>query len=93
MIFESRTVPNTRNTAYLTASDFFSLSNPTHSTRGHAYKLLENHCRINIRQHFFAERVIKPWNSLHATHDDFNSINSFKTRLRANDLRKFLVFT
>jgi len=77
----------------ITASDFFSFSNPTHSTRGHAYKLLENHCRINIRQHFFAERVIKPWNSLHATHDDFNCINSFKTCLRANDLSKFLVFT
>jgi len=43
---------------------FSSFPNHIHNTRGHACKLLENHCRINVRQHFFAERVIKPWNSL-----------------------------
>ena len=77
----------------ITAFDFFSFPNPTHNTRGHAYKLFENHCRINIRQHFFAERVIKPWNSLHVAPDDFKCINSFKRCLRTNDFSKFLVFT
>jgi hypothetical protein len=74
-------------------SNFFSFSNLTHNTRGHAYKLFEKQCRINIQQHFFAERVIKPWNSLHVAQDNFNCTNSFETFLCANDLSKCLVFT
>jgi len=74
----------------ISASDFFSFPNHIHNTRGHAYKLLDNHCRINVRQHFFTERVIKPWNSLRVTPHDFNSVNSFRTCLLANDLREFL---
>ena len=78
----------------ITPSDFFSFSNLTRNTRGQeAYKLFENHCHINIRQHFFAERIIKPLNSFHVAQDDFNCINSFKSCSRANDLSKFLVFT
>ena len=77
----------------ITASEFFSFPNPIHNTRGHAYKLFENHYRINVQQHFFAERVIKPWNSLQVAPHDFNSLNSFRTCLRSNDLSKFLVFT
>ena len=77
----------------ITAFDFFSFPNPTHNTRGHAYKLFENHCRINIRQHFFAERVIKPWNSLHVAPGDFKCNNYFERCLRTNDFIKFLVFT
>jgi len=77
----------------ISVSDFFSFPNHIHNTRGHAYKLLENHCRINVRQHFFAERVIKPWNSLRVTPHDFNSVKSFRTCLLANDLREFLVIT
>jgi len=77
----------------ISASDFFSFPNNIHNTRGHANKLFENHCRINVRQHFFAERVIKPWNSLCVAPHDFNSVNSFRTCLLANDLRVFLVFT
>jgi len=77
----------------ISVSDFSSFPNHIHNTRGHAYKLLENHCRINVRQQFFAERVIKPLNSLRVTPNDFNSVNSFRTCLLANDLHEFLVFT
>jgi len=77
----------------ISVSDFFSLPNHIHNTRGHAYKVLENHCRINVRQHFFAECVIKPWNSLRVTPHDFNSVKSFRTCLLADDLREFLVIT
>jgi len=68
----------------ISASDFFSLPNHIHNTRGHAYKLLGNHCRINVLQHFFAEHVIKPWNSLRVTPHDLNSVKSFRTCLLAS---------
>ena len=77
----------------ISPSDFFSFPNYVYNTSGHAYKLFENHCRINVRQHFFAERVIKPWNSLRVASHNFNSVNSCRTCLLTNDLREFLVFT
>ena len=41
--------------------DFFTFANSNHNTRGHAYKLLPSHCRVNVRKgFFFAERVVKP---------------------------------
>jgi len=52
---------------------FFSFPNPIHNTRGHTYKLFENHCRTNVRQHLFVKRVIKPWNSLRVAPHDLNS--------------------
>ena len=76
----------------INASEFFSSPNPIHNTRGHAYKLFENHCRINVRQHFFAEQVIKPWNSLQVAPHDFSSLSSFRRCLRSNDLSEYLVF-
>jgi len=39
-------------------SDFFTFADRTHSTRGHAYKLLNSHCRVDVRKCFFAERVL-----------------------------------
>ena len=77
----------------ITASDFFSFPNPTHNTRGQAYKLFENHCHINIRQNFFTGRVIKLWNSLHVAPDVFKCIYPFRRCLRSDDLSKLLVFT
>jgi len=76
----------------ISVSDFFLFPNHIHNTRGHAYKLLENHCHINVRQHFFAERVVKPSNSLRVTPHDFSSVNSFRTCLLANDLMIFVNF-
>jgi len=44
-------------------SDYFTLqyTNDYSATtrRGNPYKLLVNHCRINVRKNFFCERVIK----------------------------------
>jgi len=37
----------------LIATDFFSLNQSGYSTLSHNYKLCKNHCRVNIRQHFF----------------------------------------
>ena len=35
-----------------------------HPTRGHRYKLVHPSVRINVRQQFFAVRIIPVWNSL-----------------------------
>ena len=71
-------------------TDFFTFPNSAHNTRGHAHRLVLNNSRINVRQHFFADRVIKPWNSLKVGPSSFNSILSFKSCLKNNDFSKFL---
>ena len=47
-------------------------------TRDNPYKLSANNCRINIRQHYFAERVVSVWNSLSPSGVDFSSLSAFK---------------
>jgi hypothetical protein len=66
----------------------------SHDTRGHQYKLFQNYCRINTRQHFFCERVIQPWNSLTASVNDFTSLSACERCLRNNkdNLSKFLSY-
>jgi hypothetical protein len=71
-------------------ADFFTFPSSAHNTRGHAHKLVLNDSRVNVRQHFFADRVIKPWNSLKVGPSSFNSISSFKSCLKDNDFSKFL---
>ena len=44
-------------------TDFFTLADRTHSTKGHAYRFLSSHCRVDLHKCcFIAERVLKPWN-------------------------------
>ena len=74
------------------ATDFFTLSNSGHSTRGHCYKLSPHHCRVDIRKHFFAERVIRPWNSLKVEQSDFISFSSFRRVVMRTDFSDFLTF-
>ena len=35
------------------SGDFFTFANSNHNTRGHAYKLLPIHCRVDVRKFFF----------------------------------------
>jgi hypothetical protein len=55
------------------------------------YKLMSNHCRVNARKFFFSERVVRPWNSLTATLDDFRSLRSFECLLKRSDFTQFLM--
>jgi len=48
---------------------------------GNPYKLLVNHCRINVRKHF-SERIIRVWNSLPPSIVSFKSLLSFRNSLR-----------
>jgi hypothetical protein len=52
------------------ASEFFRFAQTAYKTRDHPYKLLHSHCRVDVRKHLFAERVVEPWNSLVAQPSD-----------------------
>jgi len=58
-------------------SHLFEISHNTH-TRGHRKKLLKPHHRLNARRHFFADRVVDPWNALDDTVVAASDTNSFK---------------
>ena len=70
------------------ADNMFTLTNALYSvrTRGHPYKLYLHNNRIDVRKHFFCERVIRPWNSLPATSDNFSCLSSFKHFISSVDL-------
>ncbi len=44
------------------SSRFFKINN--NRTRGHEFKIVVNKSRLDIRKHFFSQRVINEWNSL-----------------------------
>ena len=46
-------------------------------TRGHSYKLLQEHCVTDTRKRFFSQRVASIWNSLPASIIDFTSFIAF----------------
>ena len=52
-------------------------------TRGHSLKLQKNHFRLNVRGHFFTQRVINLWNRLREETVSASSLNAFKNRLDA----------
>ena len=56
---------------------FFVPSNST-TTRGHEYKLQKSRSRLDIRKHYFSQRVVDKWNSLPAAIVQAQSVNSFK---------------
>jgi len=77
-------------------SDYFTLQSANDysavTRRGNPYKLLINHCRINVRKKNFSERVIKVWNSLPLVVSckrgfNFESLSSFRNSLNNVNLR------
>ena len=73
-------------------ADIMQRANSNHNTRGHTFKLLPSHCRVNVRKSFFAERVVKPWNcSLPAELHHFSSLSVFKSFVfSSTDLSDFV---
>jgi len=71
----------------LNFSDFFEFS--LLPTRGHAYKLYKSRS-ANVRENFFACRVVNVWNSLPDT-VCFTSLAVFKKCIRTVDFSKFLM--
>ena len=60
------------------------------TTRGHPYKLFVPRCTINARKHFFASRVVEPWNNLPYNATDFSSLFKFKISLQKVNFDKYL---
>ena len=58
----------------------FTLSTAV-STRGYSSKLMKNRCRLELRRHFFLERVVNRWNGLDQHVIDSATLNSFKMGL------------
>jgi hypothetical protein len=75
----------------ISATDFFTFANADHDTRGHRHKLLQNHCRVDVRKYFFAERVVQQWNNLPAQECDFSSLSRFKYFLNKTDLSEYFL--
>ena len=50
-------------------------------TRGHTMKLQKQYARLDVRKHFFSNRVVELWNSLPENVISATSVNSFKNRL------------
>lgn len=41
------------------AQELVTIGNVNYDNRGHHYQLLQGHCRVIVRKHFFVELVIK----------------------------------
>jgi len=62
------------------------------TTHGHNYKLFLRYSRLNIRKHFFRERVVTVWNNLECNIVDFGNLRRFKLSLLSCDLSKYVHF-
>ena len=73
--------------------DFFTLRPMTNTaTRGNPYKIITNNCRINVRSHYFSERVALVWNSLPPSVVNFSSLYCFKRTVFNANLQLFLKY-
>jgi hypothetical protein len=50
-------------------------------TRGHSLKLAKHRSRLDIRKHFFTQRVVETWNALPDYVVTAKTVNSFKNRV------------
>jgi len=71
-------------------NELFIMSNSSISTRGHDYKLFQSYTRVDSHKHFFAERIIKPWNSLPAINDIFKNLATFRSCVYSANLTNFV---
>ena len=51
-------------------------------TRGHRYKIMPQHVKLNVRKNFFTNRIVGEWNALPSQIVALNSIHHFKNALR-----------
>jgi len=63
-------------------SDEMFIKSRTTRTRGHSLKIYKQHCRLDVRKHFFSQRIINEWNNLPGAIVNSGTINEFKTKLK-----------
>lgn len=64
----------------IASNKFFELETNAR-TRGHSLKLKKKRSRLDVRKHYFSNRVVNNWNSLSEQVVAAGSVNSFKERL------------
>ena len=69
----------------------FGLVLCTNNTRGHSLKLYIEDSKIDVRKHFFSNRIARPWNSLPKEAVEASSPDVFKRFVLHCDLNKFLI--
>ena len=60
---------------------FFETVSKVHNLRGHTIKLYKGRSQLDIRKHFFSNRVVNKWNSLPQMVIDAESVNAFKNSI------------
>ena len=65
---------------------------PNETTCGHVSKLFVRQSRVDVRKYFFGNRVVKIWNSLPATVEDFASIRKFRSFIERVNLSQYVNF-
>ena len=73
----------------LDSNDSFFVVRRTSTTRGHPYKIMLEHCDINIRRQFLSQRITNVWNSLPASVVNFDSLDLFTNSLQRINLKIF----
>ncbi len=64
--------------------------NRVRETRGHTFKLVKNHVRLDVRKFSFTCRVIDVWNSLNSEVVSSSNVKQFIHKLSLYDLSKFI---
>jgi len=73
------------------ADDFFEFNHAANTT-GHAYKLFKSRSVNNIREFFFAERIVNVWNGLPPS-VSFASLSTFRRTIQKVDFSQFMKWT
>ena len=69
----------------VTVDSFFELS-PETRTRGHEFKLRVKYSRLEVRKHFFVNRVVNIWNKLPNAVVTCTTLANFKKLLKKTEL-------
>ena len=59
---------------------FFEKVSNMYNLRGHTMQIYKGRYRLDIRKHFFSNRVVNKWNSQPQTVTDAESVIAFKNR-------------
>ena len=64
------------------------------ATRGHNFKIVQQHCRLDCNKYYFTNRIIPVWNSLPSEIVHSRNVTIFREKAFGyyNNLVRFLLF-